>query len=344
MPEHPSDRYVISTDPDRLDIAYIHAYLSQQSYWAANRPYEVVEHSIQNSLCFGLYDTTTGQQVGFARMVTDHATFGYLADVFIDPAQQGNGLGKMLGPAIVEIVAVHGGDDDVVEAELLHGIGDRRAALHHVVWVLQLRAEAPDVVLGTQQTHLLLHAGASTSAALVQVALKLLVYGLVSFPNRELVRVARDRTDLLEGARPLLEPTRDVQAGGARGLAGAPLQRLALVRLFEHLLRAIHELLPQGEALGHVGDRLEALEQCAVDAAILLVISFEVGKARRAAIRLGDARRRQAAVVEQGVAGPTLGEARVRAREGGGDGATGEGRARLEASARRSESDALGAR
>ena len=101
MPEHPSDRYVISTDPDRLDIAYIHAFLSQQSYWAANRPYEVVERSIQNSLCFGLYDTTTGHQVGFARMVTDHATFGYLADVFIDPAQQGKGLGKMLIEHIV---------------------------------------------------------------------------------------------------------------------------------------------------------------------------------------------------------------------------------------------------
>lgn len=101
MPEHPSDRYVISTDPDRLDIAYIHAFLSQQAYWAINRPFEVVERSIQNSLCFGLYDTTTDQQVGFARIVTDHATFGYVADVFIDTAHRGHGLGKMLIEHIV---------------------------------------------------------------------------------------------------------------------------------------------------------------------------------------------------------------------------------------------------
>lgn len=101
MPVPSSDRYVISTDPNRLDIAYIHAFLSQQSYWAMDRPYDVVERSIQNSLCFGLYDTTTDQQVGFARVITDHTTFGYLADVFIDADHRGHGLGKMLVKYIV---------------------------------------------------------------------------------------------------------------------------------------------------------------------------------------------------------------------------------------------------
>ncbi|MCA9893046.1 MAG: GNAT family N-acetyltransferase [Anaerolineae bacterium] len=101
MPNPLSDRYVISTDPDRLDIGYIHAFLSQQSYWATNRPYEVVERSVRNSLCFGLYDTTPDQQVGLARVVTDHATFGYLADVFIDPGHRGKGLGKMLVEHVV---------------------------------------------------------------------------------------------------------------------------------------------------------------------------------------------------------------------------------------------------
>ena len=71
--------YTISTDPARLDIAMIHEYLSGSAYWAMGRPLEMVERSIRNSLPFGVYKGST--QIGFARVVTDYATFAWLADV-----------------------------------------------------------------------------------------------------------------------------------------------------------------------------------------------------------------------------------------------------------------------
>jgi|SRR5436190_3539757 N-acetylglutamate synthase-like GNAT family acetyltransferase len=86
--------YLISTDPSLLNVDTIYNYLSGESYWAKNIPRQVVEKSIANSLCFGLYHNN--KQVGFARLVTDKATFAYLADVFILPGYRGNGLSKWL--------------------------------------------------------------------------------------------------------------------------------------------------------------------------------------------------------------------------------------------------------
>jgi len=87
------EEFLISTERSRLDIACVHAFLSQ-SYWSAGIPRPIVEKSIENSLCFGVYRGT--EQVGFARVITDRATFGYLADVFILPPWRGRGLGKWL--------------------------------------------------------------------------------------------------------------------------------------------------------------------------------------------------------------------------------------------------------
>ena len=92
--------YEISTDPARLDIDVIHKYLAEDSYWSPGIVREVVERSIANSLCFGLYQGTA--QVGFARVVTDRALFGLLADVFVLPAHRGKGLAKALMLRIVE--------------------------------------------------------------------------------------------------------------------------------------------------------------------------------------------------------------------------------------------------
>ncbi len=86
--------YSISTDPGKLDIPIIHQYLSEQSYWAQNIPLDVVERSVANSLCFGLYHHE--KQVGFARLVTDKATFAYLADVFVLEEYRGKGLSKWM--------------------------------------------------------------------------------------------------------------------------------------------------------------------------------------------------------------------------------------------------------
>lgn len=90
---------VISDDKTRLDIAVIHAFLSGRSYWAQGVPIEIVERSIRHSLCFGMF--REGRQIGFARVVTDFATFAWLADVFIVEEVRGGGYGKKLVAAVV---------------------------------------------------------------------------------------------------------------------------------------------------------------------------------------------------------------------------------------------------
>jgi GNAT superfamily N-acetyltransferase len=86
--------YEISTDPARLDRDLIFRYLSEDSYWARGRSRELIERGIDNSVVFGAY--LGEEQVGFARAVTDRATFAWLADVFVLPDHRGHGLGKRL--------------------------------------------------------------------------------------------------------------------------------------------------------------------------------------------------------------------------------------------------------
>jgi GNAT superfamily N-acetyltransferase len=92
--------YTISTDRNRLDVHSIHAFLSQ-SYWSPGIPLAVVQRAISNSLCFGLFHHAS--QVGFSRVVTDKATFAYLADVYVLDAHRGKGLSKWL----MEVITGH---------------------------------------------------------------------------------------------------------------------------------------------------------------------------------------------------------------------------------------------
>jgi GNAT superfamily N-acetyltransferase len=92
--------YLISTDRTRLDLAMIHDYLCNRSYWAQRRSFETVRRSIEHSLCFGVF--LGDQQVGFARTVTDYATFAWLCDVFILESHRGKGLGKQLIQCVVD--------------------------------------------------------------------------------------------------------------------------------------------------------------------------------------------------------------------------------------------------
>src|SRR5258708_2705076 len=85
--------YEISADPARLDLDVIYRYLSEEAYWSPGVPRAIVERAVENSLCFGVY-AADGGQVGFARLVTDRATFAYLADVFVLTAHRGRGLSK----------------------------------------------------------------------------------------------------------------------------------------------------------------------------------------------------------------------------------------------------------
>jgi len=92
--------YQVSSNKSRLNIELIHEFISG-TYWAKEIPIEIMRRAIQNSLCFGVYNEQ-GEQVGFARVISDFATFGYLADVFILQAHRGRGLSKIL---LTEIMA-----------------------------------------------------------------------------------------------------------------------------------------------------------------------------------------------------------------------------------------------
>lgn len=87
------DGYVVSTDRGRIDLDVVHGYL-RSSYWAAGMPRDVLERAIENSVTFGVYDGT--RQVGFARVITDRATYAYLSDVFIVEEYRGRGLSKWM--------------------------------------------------------------------------------------------------------------------------------------------------------------------------------------------------------------------------------------------------------
>jgi len=92
-------RFLISTDKSKLDVDVIHGFLSRDSYWAAGIPRDTVARSIENSLCFGVYDNA--RQIGFARVITDFATYAYVADVFIVESYRERGLGKELMATIM---------------------------------------------------------------------------------------------------------------------------------------------------------------------------------------------------------------------------------------------------
>jgi GNAT superfamily N-acetyltransferase len=88
------DEFTVTDNRGDLDIEMIHDFLCKVSYWAKHIPRSTVEKSVNHSLCFGLYHN--GKQIGFARAITDCATFAYLADVFVVPDYRGRGLGKWL--------------------------------------------------------------------------------------------------------------------------------------------------------------------------------------------------------------------------------------------------------
>lgn len=95
-----SERHEISLDPARLDIATVHRWLADESYWAQGRTRAQQERIVAASTNFGLYAVDSGEQLGYARLVTDEVTFAWLADVYIDKSARGLGLGRRLLAAV----------------------------------------------------------------------------------------------------------------------------------------------------------------------------------------------------------------------------------------------------
>ena len=99
------DKFYISTEKEKMDIDLIHSFLTR-SYWAEGISKEIVSRSIEGALCFGVFENE--KQIGFARMITDRATFAYLADVFIIEEYRGRGLSKWLMEVIMSHPDLHG--------------------------------------------------------------------------------------------------------------------------------------------------------------------------------------------------------------------------------------------
>ena len=113
--------YELSTDPARLDITAMHAYLTR-SYWSPGIPFDTVERAARHSLCFGLYEKATGRQVGLTRVVTDHATFAYLCDVYVLEAHRGRGLGKLMMRTVMAHPALTGARRTMLGTRDAHGL------------------------------------------------------------------------------------------------------------------------------------------------------------------------------------------------------------------------------
>ena len=115
--------FLISTDKSKLDIETIHKFLVQ-SYWSPNIPREIVARAIENSFCFGIYFGTPAEekQIGFARVITDFATYAYLADVLVLEEYRGQGLSKWLMQCIIEHPALQGFRRFTLATKDAHGL------------------------------------------------------------------------------------------------------------------------------------------------------------------------------------------------------------------------------
>ncbi|MGW3009990.1 GNAT family N-acetyltransferase [Streptomyces sp. NPDC001219] len=125
MTDHALDGYEISTDPARLDADLVHFWLATDAYWAVDRPRELHDRAVAGSLNFGLYATGSGRQAGYARVVTDQATFAWLCDVYICRDDRGKGLGTALIEAIADRLAPCGLSRLTLATKDAHGVYEK---------------------------------------------------------------------------------------------------------------------------------------------------------------------------------------------------------------------------
>ncbi|MEU5307392.1 GNAT family N-acetyltransferase [Streptomyces sp. NPDC021562] len=114
--------YEFSADTDRVDVDRVHRWLSTDAYWATGRPLDQQRRAMAGSLNFGVYDAVTGEQVAYARVVTDHALFAWLADVYVDPTVRGKGVGTAMVGAIREHLRPSGVRRVLLATHDAHGV------------------------------------------------------------------------------------------------------------------------------------------------------------------------------------------------------------------------------
>ncbi|GGZ02387.1 GNAT family N-acetyltransferase [Streptomyces nitrosporeus] len=115
-------RYEISADPSRLDVPLVHRWLSTDAYWALGRTRGQQDRAIAGSLNFGAYDVASGEQTAYARVVTDHATFAWICDVYVAPEARGAGLGTRLVAAVRDRLAPLGVRRFMLATKDAHGV------------------------------------------------------------------------------------------------------------------------------------------------------------------------------------------------------------------------------
>ncbi|GAA2451102.1 GNAT family N-acetyltransferase [Streptomyces glaucus] len=127
MTDTPSlpEGYEISTDPGRLDAGRLHHWLSTDAYWAIGRPRDKQDRAIEGSLNFGVYAAVSGEQVAYARVVTDRATFAWLCDVYVVPAARGKGIGTALVGAVCAHLRPYGLRRVLLATHDAHGVYER---------------------------------------------------------------------------------------------------------------------------------------------------------------------------------------------------------------------------
>ncbi|WP_326584024.1 GNAT family N-acetyltransferase [Streptomyces sp. NBC_00481] len=114
--------YEMSADPDRIDVGRVHHWLSTDAYWALGRPRDKQESAIRGSLNFGVYEAGSGEQVAYARVVTDRTTFAWLCDVYVDRSARGKGLGTTLVAAVREHLRPYGLRRIMLATHDAHGV------------------------------------------------------------------------------------------------------------------------------------------------------------------------------------------------------------------------------
>ena len=120
-----ADGYEISTEPRRIDADRVHHWLSTDAYWALGRPREKQDRAIEESLNFGVFETASGEQVAYARVVTDRADFAWLCDVYVDRSVRGKGIGTALVRAVREHLRPYGLRRVLLATADAHGVYEK---------------------------------------------------------------------------------------------------------------------------------------------------------------------------------------------------------------------------